>query len=290
MLPRNLKLWYNGEVLDDLERIGLVAVQRELAPLLDMFRHGARDRQGDALLHVAQVGDRRLILAEVLPGPVSAALGAQALIARHGARCLIGFGSAGALDPCLLPGDLVVVQRAFAHDAGSFLGKRFEPVGVMGRDEAGRVGYRRSFEADPGLVALAANTARSLERKAYMGAVVTGNQVVFSSARRRWLRHTFGALAVEMETAAVAQVAVAHRLPWVAVRAISDGAGDELILDYSRLRRYLDEDLSEWRHRLRSWWYLFAHPHALRRLRRLHKGLALASDQAACLVQAMLQV
>jgi adenosylhomocysteine nucleosidase len=119
---------------------------------------------------------------------------------------------------------------------------------------------------------------------------VTGNQVVFSSARRRWLRHTFGALAVEMETAAVAQVAVAHRLPWVAVRAISDGAGDELILDYSRLRRYLDEDLPEWRHRLRSWWYLFAHPHALRQLRRLHKGLALASDQAACLVQAMLQV
>jgi adenosylhomocysteine nucleosidase len=215
-------------------------------------------------------------------------LGAQALIARHGAHCLIGFGSAGALDPSLLPGDLVVGQRAFAHDSGSFLGKRFEPMGVIGRDEIGRVGYRRSFEADPGLVALAADAARSLEQQAYIGAIVSGNQVVFSSARRRWLRHTFGALAVEMETAAVAQVAVAHRLPWVAVRAISDEASDELVLDYSRLRRYLGEDLSEWRHQLRSWGYLIAHPRALRRLRRLHKGLALAADQAAHLVRAML--
>jgi hypothetical protein len=103
------------------------------------------------------------------------------------------------------------------------------------------------------------------------------------------LHRTFDALAVEMETAAVAQAAVAHRLPWVAVRAISDTADDDLALDYGRLRLYLDDERPAWRCRTGRWTYLVTHPGAWRRLRRLSRGLALASERAARLVEAMLR-
>jgi hypothetical protein len=159
----------------------------------------------------------------------------------------------------------------------------------MGRDRHGQVGYRWAFEADPGLVELALEAAQALGGEARVGTIVTGNQVIFATARKRWLHRTFDALAVEMETAAVAQVAVAHRLPWIAVRAISDTADDDLALDYGRLRLYLDDERPAWRCRAGRWTYLATHPGAWRRLRRLSRGLALASEQAARLVEAMLR-
>jgi len=257
--------------------------------LLDALQEEKRERLGGAILHTGRIAGQPVVLADVLPGPVNAALGAQALIIRFGVGSLVSVGSAGALDPALAPGDLVVARRTIAHDAGVFLGRRFDPAGVMGRDGQGRVGYRRAFVADPDLVASALAAARLLDGRVYAGTVVTGNQAIFSTARKRWLRQTFDALAVEMEMAAVAQVAVAHRLPWVGVRAISDAADDDLVLDFGRLRVYLDGDRPAWQYRLGRWFYLLTRPEICRKLRRLQRGLTLASERAAYLVEAMLR-
>jgi adenosylhomocysteine nucleosidase len=275
--------------MGDLDRIGLVAVRQEIVFLLGVLQREDQERHGEAILHLGSIEGRPVALAEVLIGPVNAALGAQALITRCGATCLIGFGSAGALDGNLKPGDLVITQRAVAHDAGRFLGHRFQPSGIMGRDRQGRVGLRWAFEADPDLVALGQSAAHKLGSPVQTGTVATGNQAIFSTARKRWLRQTFDALIVEMETAAVAQAAAAHGLPWVAVRAVSDRAGDDLVLDYRRLQFYLGDGRPTWQQQASRWFYLLTHPTARRRLHRLRRGLALASEQASRLVEMMLQ-
>jgi adenosylhomocysteine nucleosidase len=282
-------MWYNGQAMGDLGRIGLVAVRREILPLREVLQMQKREWVGDVHLEKGQVGAQPVALAEVLPGPVSGALGAQALIVRCGVESLINFGSAGAVDAALSPGDLVIGQQAVAHDAGVFEGSHFKPSGVIGRDSQGRIGYRRAYQANPELVALALNAARMIGISAQPGTIVTGNQVIFSTARKRWLGQTFSALAVEMETAAVAQVAVGHQVPWVAIRAISDLADEDSALDLDRLRFYLDGDRPWWRHRIAQWWYLFSHPAAKRRLLDTKQGLALASKRAGRLVEAMLR-
>jgi adenosylhomocysteine nucleosidase len=274
--------------MGDSGRMGLVAVPREIRPLYELLDQEGAERYGASVLRFGTAGGGAVALAEVPPGPVNAALGAQALVTHCRVTALLSFGSAGALARGLSTGDLVIAQRAIAHDAGTFLGHRFEPSGIVGREGQGRIGWRRSFEADPGLVALALDAARRLGVRAHTGTVVTGNQAIFSTARRRWLHRTFDALAVEMETAAVAQVAVAHELPWVAVRAISDAASDELILDHRRLRFYLDDRRPAWRCQAGRWSYLLSHPGAWRRLWQLRRGLARASEQASRLVEDML--
>ncbi len=274
--------------MGDLGRIGLVAVPREIRPLYEVLDQETEERYGASVLRSGIACGRPVALAEVPMGPVNAALGAQALITQHRVSALLSFGSAGALADGLSTGDLVIAQRAIAHDAGTFLGRRFEPTGIVDRGEKGQIGWRRFFDADPGLVALALDAAQRLGVHAHTGTVVTGNQAIFSTARRRWLCQTFDALAVEMETAAVAQVAVAHGLPWVAVRAISDAASDELILDYRRLYLYLDDRRPAWRCQADRWSYLLTRPAAWRRLWHLRRGLARASEQASRLVEAML--
>lgn len=85
-----------------------------------------------------------------------------------------------------------------------------------------------------------------------------------------------------METAA-------HGLPWVAVRAISDAASDDLVVDFSRLQLYLGDRHPAWRQQVGHYLYLLTHPAAMKRLGRLRRGLALASEQASRLVGEMVQ-
>jgi adenosylhomocysteine nucleosidase len=276
--------------MGDLVQIGLVAVHHELQPLLEVMEHQGQERHAEVILRTGLVGCRSVAVAEVLIGPVNAALGAQALVLHHGVAGLISFGSAGALERQLSTGDLIIASRAMVHDAGFFLGHKFDPSGVMGRDRQGRIGYRRAFEADAAWLARAHGAAQRLGIQSLRtGTVVTGNQAIFSTARKRWLRQTFGALAVDMESAAVAQVAVAYGVPWLAVRAISDTASEEWSLDYGRLRTYLDTGQAAWRQRWRQRRYLLAHPGVWRRLRRLERGLGVASRQAGRVVEEMLR-
>jgi adenosylhomocysteine nucleosidase len=64
------------------------------------------------------------------------------------------------------------------------------------------------------------------------GLVLTGDQIVTSRAVRDALAGEFlDALCVDMETAAVAQVAYQNGLPWAAVRVTSDSADETFKLD-----------------------------------------------------------
>jgi adenosylhomocysteine nucleosidase len=230
------------------------------------------------------------MLADVLPGPVNAAVGAQALILRYGVGSLIGVGTAGALDPMLCPGDLVVAQQCVAHDAGYFTGRGFQHSGVLGRGSRGLAGFRRRFVADPDLLTRTCGAAGCLDGSLYAGTVVSGNQAIFSTTRKRWLHLTFDALAVDMETAALAQVAVSHRVPWIAIRAISDQADDSLIVDYRRLGLYLDGAAPMWWQRLRRLLYLLLHPTDRGRVRDLQRCLTYASERAALVAETMMRV
>jgi 5'-methylthioadenosine/S-adenosylhomocysteine nucleosidase len=268
--------------------VGLVAVQYEAQPLRTWLEEEGRERLGDATLRLGRIAGRRVALAEVLVGPVHAALGAQALILRHRVDCLISFGSAGALTPTLGVRDLVAARRVAHHDAGIDLGSGFIPLGVMSQGRAGRASYRRGYDADPDLLARALAAAERLGTPAQAGMVVSGSGTLFSPDRRRWLGQTYGAIAVDMESAAVAQTALAHNLPWVAVRAISDVAADEPF-DFSRLLIYLDGARPYWRQSAARWLYLLAHPVVLRRALRLQHGLSVAARRAAEWVTAMLR-
>ena len=65
-----------------------------------------------------------------------------------------------------------------------------------------------------------------------LGIVATGDQFVASAAKERWIAETFGAVASEMESCAVAQVAFVNRIPYAVIRVISDEADGKTPEDY----------------------------------------------------------
>jgi uridine phosphorylase len=68
------------------------------------------------------------------------------------------------------------------------------------------------------------------------GEVHTVDHVTVTAAEKRTLRNQTGAIAVDMESAAVARKAAEWNVPYLCIRAVSDRAGDTLPLDFNRYR------------------------------------------------------
>ena len=69
-----------------------------------------------------------------------------------------------------------------------------------------------------------------------LGAVHSIDRVAVTAAEKRTLRNQTGAIAVDMETAAIRNKAAEWNLPFLCIRAVSDRAGDTLPLDFNRYR------------------------------------------------------
>jgi nucleoside phosphorylase len=68
------------------------------------------------------------------------------------------------------------------------------------------------------------------------GEVHSVDRVVATAREKRILRNRTGAIAVDMEAAAVENKAAEWQVPFVCIRAVSDTAGDTLPLDFNRYR------------------------------------------------------
>ncbi len=113
-------------------------------------------------------------------------------LARQGAKALLSVGLAGALAPGLAPGDLLVPARVVTAEG-------------------------RAFAADAGL---AAALGLALDPCALLGS----DTLVATVADKAALHAATGAVAVDMESHAVARAARATGLPFLALRVIADPA------------------------------------------------------------------
>lgn len=133
-------------------------------------------------------------------GPAAAAAGATRLAA-GGAAALLCFGMAGALDPTLRPGRLVLPEEV----AG--------PEGAV-------------FACDPRWRARVAASLGALGPVSCGRLLSVPAPVTTAAAKAALFRA--GSMAVDMESAAVAGVARARALPFLAIRVIIDDAATEI--------------------------------------------------------------
>lgn len=206
--------------------------RREAGPSGFAFREGRLD-------------GHRVVLVEAGIGKVNAALVATLLLDRFGCHGLILSGVAGGLDPSLGIGDVVVADRLVQHDYGAVVEQEIRPYrpGVTPIGDSHRP---LTYELDP---ALRRNLEQALDglelspipaiatgdvtRRPQLrfGTVLTGDQFINCEATRGRLFARFAAQAVEMEGAAVAQIAERFDAPCVIVRSLSDLAGAESHMD-----------------------------------------------------------
>ena len=94
------------------------------------------------------------------------------------------------------------------------------------------------IESDPGLVRAAADAfdavfhADADAPNLMIGTVVSGDTFITDAERLKWLQREFGALATEMEGAAVGHTCQLSDEPFVVVRGLSDTADESASEDF----------------------------------------------------------
>ena len=155
-------------------------------------------------------------------GKVAAALAAQFVCDAFHPRCAIAFGLAGATASGVPPGRLIVASGAVQHDMDA------RPL-TDARGMIPSLGIA-VLPADPTWSEKLRRAANS--RMVSFGLVLTGDQIVTSSELRDGVAREFPEGACfDMETAAVAQVALQNDIPWAALRMTSDAADESFNLD-----------------------------------------------------------
>ncbi|WHO37246.1 5'-methylthioadenosine/S-adenosylhomocysteine nucleosidase [Sphingobium sp. AP49] len=205
-----------------------------------------------------------VLLVESGVSMVNAAMTTQWLVDRFNVKRILFSGIAGGIDPTLHIGDVVVaadwsqylettmaretdkgyvpIFRTPGNDLPNF-GMIFpRDVEVGNRAEA--KSWHRAFTADTALLAIARDLSltESLARCVDVTAVkclphqpalhvggrgISGPAFMDNAAYRQYLFTTFQARVLDMESAAVAQVAYANRVPFIAFRSLSDLAGGD---------------------------------------------------------------
>jgi adenosylhomocysteine nucleosidase len=155
-------------------------------------------------------------------GKVKAAASTQYLIDRFSINKIIIIGVAGAINPNLGVGNIIIAKKAIQHD--------FNPNGNNLSPK-----QHNWLKSSPKLVELAVKTGKDLKfsEEIKTGSIITGDQAIKNSPQKEWLWKTFAADCVDMESAAIAMVCSIHNIPFVIIRAISDHADENTSRDFS---------------------------------------------------------
>ncbi len=241
-----------------------IAVVSAFAPELEILEGQLRDRSEHQANGVdfatGRLEGHEVVLFLSGISVVNAAMTAQLALDRFAIERIVFSGIAGGVDPSLSIGDVVIAERwgqylemLFARevDEGWATMPFFEyPYGNFGMMFPRSVTVRRAgadgpetrfwFPVDDALMVAARRAAdkvtltrctadgRCLDRSARIvvgGSGVSGGAFVDNAAFRTWVFETFGARVLDMESAAVAHVAYANDVPFVAVRSLADLAG-----------------------------------------------------------------
>ena len=224
--------------------IGIMSAMREeIACLMDQVETKERIVKGMRTYLRGLLWGKEVVLVFSRWGKVASATTATHLINEFDVSEILFTGVAGALDPDLEIGDIVIGSELYQHDMDA--SPLVEPYSVPLLD-------KRSFSSDPERNRLLrAAAGRFLEEKekhvdparlhsfeinspkVLEGAIASGDQFISDSAGIQRIREGLPMVfCVEMEGAAVAQVCFEYKIPFNIVRTISDKADDNSHIDF----------------------------------------------------------
>jgi adenosylhomocysteine nucleosidase len=177
--------------------IGIVcALHREMAPLLDRCEKVRKYTGGSFVFRGGRYDEIRIAVVESGIGFAKARRATQALLDAHTPPWVLAAGYSGALRPEMKVGDIVV--------ADSIVDRHGQELSVD---------LRMPTEGVKGL---------------HRGRFVTSDEMIRTVREKQELAERHAAIAVDMESLAVAQICRDRAVPFMAVRVISDDLSGDL--------------------------------------------------------------
>lgn len=207
-------------------KIGIIgAMVEEVELLKNILTEVETFTEGKADFYHGNYAGHDVYLVKSGIGKVAAAVTTTMLITKFNVDQIWNTGSAGGIGTNLKIGDVVLATKLAYHD-----------VDVTAFDyEYGQMagGFPLYYLTDLKLVKKAKEVMQNSSLTTHEGLIVSGDQFVHSKEQIEKIKQHFpDALANEMESTAIAQVAYQFEIPVLIVRAISDTADENANVDF----------------------------------------------------------
>ena len=212
-----------------MSRVGIiVAMQEELEEILNIMANIEEKDKNGLNFKLGQIGKNKVVVVKCGVGKVNAARVTQILIDEFEINSIINVGAAGALNPFLDIGDIVIGDKLIQHD--------FD-ITAFDHDKGYITGVGDYIYCDTELVEKFKNISRKLLDNSYKvttGVIATGDIFCTDIGMKNKIYSKFDADCVEMEGAAIAQVCYLDKIPFIVIRSISDSPNGKNAMDFDK--------------------------------------------------------
>ena len=194
----------------------LTAMSVEYKQIASILTDTKTEKKGPHEFLVGNLGDKRVVLLQCGIGKVNAASGVTNMIISYKPDSVVSTGVAGGIDTCLQVMDVVVSTQTCYHDVSC--GDDVDPGQIQG--------LPRFFDSNKSMI----EKAKALETDVHIvpGLICTGDQFITNREQLNVIKAAYPeGMAVDMESAAIAQVCHLYGIPFVSFRIISDTPGAE---------------------------------------------------------------
>lgn len=189
----------------------LVAMGKELNLLLPLLENTKSETIDGFTFHSGKIGDNDIVAMQCGIGKVNAAIGTLTLLNNYKPELVINTGVAGGASQDAHVMDVIVGSTIAYHDVWCGPGTQYGEAS----------GYPLYFESDKRFTNLIPNRA-DIKR----GLICSGDKFIASIEEVQIIQKAFPeVLAVDMESATIAQVCYLRKVPVMVMRVISDSPG-----------------------------------------------------------------
>ena len=190
----------------------IAALDAELELILAAMETESRLEAYGVRFHIGKIAGQEVAAVCSSVGTINAAACASVLIRELSADLIVNIGVAGSTCDELDILDVVVSSEVVFHDTDTAILKKYYP-------------HRESFPADAGLIALAERSIAAIKGRNFsyrVGRIATGDLFVDSLEAKNDIVARVRPLCVEMEGAAIGQIAHMSGVPFLVIRSLSD--------------------------------------------------------------------
>ncbi len=211
---------------DRLSDVGIIgAMEPEVEYIISLLEDKKTEVASGIEFNTGTIFGKKVVVAKCGIGKVFAAVCAQTMILAYSPKIIINTGVCGAVSEKLRPLDIVIASSLVQYDMDtSAIG---DEVGLV--SGINKVYFDTPFSQMSNLHA----AAEGLGEQKYIGIIASGDKFVAEKSEKEYLRTKFGAVACEMEGAAVAHVAYISDTPFLVARCVSDSLNGDVSMEYT---------------------------------------------------------
>ena len=196
-------------------KIGIIcAGDREFEPFLAQITDYETSEKAMLKFYLGKIFDLEVVALYCGVCKTNAAIATQILIDNYNVDLVINAGTAGGMDRKIQIFDTVISTKVAHHDVNESILTEFHPwlPSVY-------------FESDKILLTLSKKVVEIIKTKGkiYFGKMVTGEKFITDEGRNE-INKIFEPLSVDMETASIAHTCYVNKIPFIAIRCITDTA------------------------------------------------------------------